>query len=108
MSSRSGSGSESQSGSPARSEASAGTRSVHSVAACGIGGVEVLSGDEASGGEHDVSYSTDEADVFQGSIPLLNISATDDDETANAKRVKLHAEVTQTLQCGKRRKLIKA
>ena len=83
-SSRSGSGSESQSGSPARSEASAGARSVHSVAAS-VGGVEVLSGDEASGGEHDVSYSTDEADVSQGSIPLLNISATDDEETRKCK-----------------------
>ena len=49
------------------------------------GGVEVLSGDEASGGEHDVSYSTDEADVSQGSIPLLNISAADDEETRKCK-----------------------
>ena len=83
-SSRSGSGSESQSGSPARSEASAGVRSVHSVAAL-VGGVEVLSGDEASGGEHNVSYSTDEADVSQGSIPLLDISAADDEETRKRK-----------------------
>ena len=84
MSSGSGSGSESQSGSPARSKASAGARSVHSVAAS-VRGVEVLSGDEASGGEHDVSYSTDEADVSQGSIPLLDISATDDEETRKCK-----------------------
>ena len=49
------------------------------------GGVEVLSGDEASGGEHDVSSSTDEADVSQGSIPLLNISAASDEETHKHK-----------------------
>ena len=72
------------SGSLARSEASPGARSVHSVAAS-VGGVEVLSGDEANGGEHDVSYSTDEADVSQGSIPLLDISATDDEETHKCK-----------------------
>ena len=84
MSSRSGSGSGSQSGSPARSEASAGVRSVHSAAAS-VGSVEVLSGDEASEGEHDISYSTDEADVSQGSIPLLDISATDDEETCKHK-----------------------
>ena len=83
-SSGSGSGSESRSGSPAKSEASPGLRSVHSVAAS-VGGVEVLSGDEASGGEHDVSYSTDKVDVSQGSIPLLNISATDDEETCKCK-----------------------
>ena len=57
---------------------------LHSVAAS-AGGVEVLSEDEASGGEHDVSYSTDEADVSQGSIPLLNISAADDEETRKRK-----------------------
>ena len=59
-------------------------RSVHSVAAS-VGGVEVLSGDEASVGEHDVSYSTDKADVSQGSIPLLDISATDNEETRKCK-----------------------
>ena len=80
LSSRSGSGNGSQSGSPARSEASAGTQSVRSAAAS-VGSVEVLSGDEASEGEHDASYSTDEADVSQGSIPLIDISALDDDET---------------------------
>ena len=83
-SSRSGSGSGSQSGSPARSEASAGARSVRSAAAS-VGSIEVLSGDEASEGEHDISYSTDEADVSQGSIPLLDISASDDDETRKRK-----------------------
>ena len=75
---------QSQSGSPARSKASAGMRSVHSVAVLARG-VEVLSGDEASGGKHDVSYSTDEADVSQGSIPLLNISAANDEETRKCK-----------------------
>ena len=83
-SSRSGSGSESQSGSPSRSKASAGTQSVHLVAAS-AGGVEILSWDEASGVKHDVSYSTDKADVSQGSIPLLNISAAADDETRKCK-----------------------
>ena len=37
------------------------------------------------GGEHDVSYSTDEADVSQGSIPLLDISAADDEGTRKRK-----------------------
>ena len=83
-SSESGSGSGSRSGSPARSEASVGTRSVR-LAAASVGRVEVLSGDQASEGEHDVSYSTDEADVSQGSIPLLDISASDDDETHKHK-----------------------
>ena len=83
-SSRSGSGSGSRSGSPARSEASAGTQSIRS-ASVSVGSVEVLSGDQASEGEHDVSYSTDEADVSQGSIPLLDISASDDDETRKCK-----------------------
>ena len=32
-----------------------------------------------------MSYSTDEADVSQGSIPLLDISASDDDETRKRK-----------------------
>ena len=38
-----------------------------------------------SEGEHDISYSTDKADVSQGSIPLLDISASDDDETRKRK-----------------------
>ena len=59
-------------------------RSVHSAAAS-VRSVEVLSGDEASEGEHDISYSTDEADVSQGSIPLLDISSTDDEETRKCK-----------------------
>ena len=61
-----------------------GARSVRSATAS-VRSVEVLSGDEASEGEHDVSYSTDEADVSQGSIPLLDISASDDDETRKRK-----------------------
>ena len=84
MSSGSGSGSSSRSGSPARFEASAGARSVH-LATASVGSIEVLSEDQASEGEHDVSYSTDEADVSQGSIPLLDISASDDDETRKRK-----------------------
>ena len=87
-SSGSGSGSGSRSGSPARSKASAGARSVHSAAAS-VGSVEVLSGDQASEGEHDVSYSTDKAVVSQGSIPLLDISASDDDETRKRKACEL-------------------
>ena len=83
-SSGSGSGSRSRSGSPARSEASAGAQSVR-LAAASVRSIEVLSGDQASEGEHDASYSTDEADVSQGSIPLLDISASDDDETRKCK-----------------------
>ena len=83
-SSGTGSGSRSRSGSPARSEASAGARSVRS-AVVSVGSVEVLSGDQASEGEHDASYSTDEVDVSQGSIPLLDISASDNDETRKCK-----------------------
>ena len=83
-SSGSGSGSGSRSGSPARSEASVGAQSVRSATAS-VGSIEVLSGDQASEGEHDMSYSTDKADVSQGSIPLLDISASDDDETRKRK-----------------------
>ena len=61
-----------------------GAQSVRSAAAS-VGSVEVHSGDEASEGEHDVSYSTDKADVSQESIPLLDISASDDDETCKCK-----------------------
>ena len=57
---------------------------VHSVAAS-VGGVETLSGDEASGGEDDVLDSADEADVSQGSMSLLDISATDDEDTRKWK-----------------------
>ena len=42
-----------------------------------------------SEGEHNVSYSTDEVDVSQGSIPLLDISASDDDETRKRKACEL-------------------
>ena len=84
LDSGSGSGSESQGGSPARSKASAATRSVHSGAAS-VGSVEVLSGDEASEGEDDVLDSANEADVSQGSMSLLDISATDDEETRKSK-----------------------
>ena len=83
-SSGSGSGSRSRSGSPAGSKASAGTRSIRSATAS-VRSVEVLSGDQASEGAHDASYSTDEVDVSQGSIPLLDIPASDDDETRKRK-----------------------
>ena len=84
LSSRSDSGSWSQSGSPARSEASVGAQSV-CLAAASVRSIKVLSGDEASESEHDISYSTDEADVSQGSIPLLDISASDDDEMSQTQ-----------------------
>ena len=93
-SSGSGSGSGSRSESPARSEASAGARLVRSAAAS-VGSIEVLSGDQASEDEHDVSFSTDEADVSQGSIPLLDISASDDDETRKCK-AREHARRSDT------------
>ena len=83
-SSGSGSGSESQSGSPARSKASADARSVHSVAAS-VGGIETFSGDEANGGKDDVLDSANKADVSQGSMSLLDISATDNDDTRKCK-----------------------
>ena len=46
-----------------------------------VGSVEVLSGDEASVGEDDVFDSANEADVSQGSMSLLDISATDEEDT---------------------------
>ena len=80
-SSESGSGSESCKGSPARSEASAGARLVHSRSAS-VGSIEVLSGGEASGGDDDdASYSANEGDVSQGSMSLLDISISDDEDT---------------------------
>ena len=84
----SGSGSESQGGSPARSEASAGMRSVH-LGTASVGSIEVLSGDEASGGKDDVLDSADEADVSQGSMSLLDISATDNEDTHKCKACEL-------------------
>ena len=87
-SSGSGSGSGSREGSPARSEASAGTRSAHSQTAS-IASVKVLSGDEASGDDDDddddASYSANEADVSQGSMSLLDISVSDDEDTRKCK-----------------------
>ena len=87
-SSGSGSGSGSSSGScdgsPAGSEASAGEGSVHSHTASD-GSVEVLSGDEASGGKDDVLDSANEADISQGSVSLLDLSATDDEDTHKRK-----------------------
>ena len=88
LDSGSGSGSESQGGSPARSKASAGARSVHSQTAS-VGSVEVLSGDEASGGEDDVLDSANKAGVSKGSMSLLDISATDDEDTHKCKPCEL-------------------
>ena len=82
-SSESGSGSGSCKGSPTISEASADARSVHSRSAS-IGSVEVLSGEEARGGDDDdddALYSANEGDVSQGSMPLLDISVSDDEDT---------------------------
>ena len=85
-SSGSGSGSGSCEGSPARSEASAGARSACSQTAS-ITRVEVLSGDEASGDDDDddASYSANKADVSQGSMSLLDISVSDDEDTRKCK-----------------------
>ena len=84
-SSESGSGSGSCKGSPARSEASAGGRSARSRTAS-IGSIEVLSGDEASGDDDDDAlYSANEADVSQGSMSLLDISVSDDEDTRKHK-----------------------
>ena len=83
-----GSGSGSSSGScdrsPAGSETSTGEGSVHSLAASD-GSVKILSGDEASGGEDDVLDSANKADVSQGSMSLLDISATDNEDTRKCK-----------------------
>ena len=70
--SNSGSGSGSHDGSPARSEASGYEGSVHSWAASD-GSVEVLSADEASGGEEDVLDSTNKADISQGSMSAWHL-----------------------------------
>ena len=87
-SSGSGSGSESQGRSPARSKASAGPRSVH-LGVASVGSIEVLSGDEASGGKDNVLDSANEADVSQGSMSLLDISATDNEDTRKCKACEL-------------------
>ena len=86
--SRSGSGSGSHDGSPAGSVASTGTGSVHSQTASD-GSVKVLSGDEASGGEDDALDSANEADVSQGSVSLLDISTTHNEDTRKHKAHKL-------------------
>ena len=84
-SSESGSGSGSCEGSPARSEASTGTRSARSRTAS-IGSIEVLSGDEASGDDDDDAlYFANEADVSQGSMSLLDISVSDNEDTHKCK-----------------------
>ena len=50
------------------------------------GSVEVLSGDEASGGKDECLLdSANEADISQGSMSLLDISATDNEDTHKCK-----------------------
>ena len=85
-SSGSGSGNGSRKGSPARSEASAGMRSAHSQSAS-IGSIKVLSGEEASRGDDDDDslYSANKGDVSQGSVSLLDISVSDDEDTCKRK-----------------------
>ena len=84
-SSESGSGSGSRDGSPARSEASTGTRLARSQTVS-IGSIKVLSGDEASGdNDDDVLYSANEADVSQGNMSLLDISVSDNEDTHKCK-----------------------
>ena len=75
-------------GPPARSKASGCEGSVHSHAASD-GTVEVLSADEASGGKEDVLDSANEADISQGSMSLLDISAADDEDTCKCKACEL-------------------
>ena len=63
------------------------TRSARSQTAS-IASVKVLSGDEASGDDDDdddASYSANEADVSQGSMSLLDISVSDDEDTRKCK-----------------------
>ena len=87
--SESGSGSGSCGGSPARSEASAGVRSARSRTAL-IGSVKVLSGDETRGNDDDDAlYSANEADVSQGSMSLLDISISNDEDTHKCKACEL-------------------
>ena len=46
----------------------------------------------ASGGEEDVLESANEADVSQGSMSLLDISTTDDDDTRKCKACELNTD----------------
>ena len=62
--------------------------SVH-LGAASDGSIEVLSADEASGGKEDVLDSANEADVSQGSMSLLDISTTDDEDTRKCKACEL-------------------
>ena len=84
MGSGSGSSSGSCDGSQLDLEASVGEGSIHSRTASD-GSVKVLSGDEASGGKDDALDSANEADISQGSMSLLDISATDDEDTRKCK-----------------------
>ena len=72
-------------GSPTRSEASAGTRSVRSQSGL-VGSIEVLSGEASGGdGDEDSLYSPNEGDVSQGTVSLLDISVSDDEDTRKCK-----------------------
>ena len=93
-SSESGSGSGSREGSPARSEPSVDMGSAHSQTVS-ITSIEVLSGDEAIGDDDDASYSANEADVSQGSMSLLDISISDNEDTGKCK-VREHAHKSDT------------
>ena len=100
-SSESGSGSESCKGSPARSEASAGARLVHSRSAS-VGSIEVLSGGEASGGDDDdASYSANEGDVSQAVCPFWISLFLMMRILANVKRMSLLVKMTLTSWRGK-------
>ena len=104
-SSSSGSGSRSDSGSgscdrsPAQSQASRHEGSVHSCTASDRS-IEVLSGDEASGGEDDILDSANEADVSQGSMSCLTSPPEMTRTLANAKRGNSHTKMTLTLLHG--------
>ena len=79
------SGSGSCEGSPARLEASAGMRLARSRSAS-VGSVKVLSGGASGGNDDDNSmYSPDKGDVSQGTVSLLDISVSNDEDTRKCK-----------------------
>ena len=102
----SGSGSESQGRSPARSEASAGARSVH-LGAASVGSVEVLSGDEASGGEDDVWTLPMRQMCPKAVCPCLTSPPQMMRIPANAKHASLPIKVTPTSRHGKTNSSVK-
>ena len=74
-----------ESGSPARSEASAGMRDQSIRLLRRLEVLRSFLGMKPVGASTMFHTTTDEADVSQGSIPLLDISATDDEETRKRK-----------------------